>query len=122
PHAPARGPAKFLFTFAILKLDSARARKVLPEEMGCSRLDRFAILHHCLYRHCPHRTWKTFALRFFAGKNWHGQMVPRKTLIKIENQFRFCAGFPFRFMNSVAFLPKKLGRAQKQAWTDWKSV
>src|SRR5205814_1483727 len=32
-HAPTRRPAEFLFAFAVLELDSARAREVLSEKM-----------------------------------------------------------------------------------------
>ena len=45
-HAPARRPAKFLFAFAILELNPARTRKILPEKMRSAGLDRLSVLHH----------------------------------------------------------------------------
>ena len=58
-HAPARRPAKFLLAVARLKLNSARARKVLPEEMRRAGLDRFSILHHRFDAKCLHRARET---------------------------------------------------------------
>src|SRR2546426_1328888 len=49
-RAPARGPTEFLFTFSGLKLNAARARKILSEKMRGTGLDRFAVLHHCFDR------------------------------------------------------------------------
>ena len=62
-HAPARGPAKFLFAFTCLELNSARTGKILPEKMRCAGLDRFAVLHHCFECHSFHRARELFAIR-----------------------------------------------------------
>ena len=84
-HSPTRRPAKFLFAFAVLKLDPAGARKILSKKMRGAGLDGFPVLHHRFDRQCLHRAGKTFALGFFADENWNGQMIAHKTFVKIEN-------------------------------------
>ena len=112
-HAPARRPAKFLFAFAVLKLNATRTREVLPEKMRSAGLDRLAVLHHRFNRHCLHRAGKLLALRFFPRKNGNGAMVARKCLVNTEHALRLLARFRFALVNSVPFLPEKFGRAQK---------
>ena len=57
-HAPARRPAKFLFAFAALELNPARARKILPEKMRSAGLDRLSVLHHRFDRQRLHGAGK----------------------------------------------------------------
>src|SRR6266550_4555333 len=82
-HSPARRPAKFLFAFAVLKLNAARAREVLPEKMRSAGLDRLAVLHDRFDRHRLHRAWKFFALRFFPRKNGNGAMIKKDRKVPI---------------------------------------
>ncbi len=63
-HAPARGPAKFLFALTRLELNSAGTGKILPEKMRCAGLDCLAVLHHRFERHSFHRAREFFAVRF----------------------------------------------------------
>ena len=114
-HAPTRRPAEFLFAFARLELNPARARKILSEKMRSAGLDRFAVLHHRFDRQASAPRRETFALRFLAGVNRNGEMIAHKGFVNVEHLLRFCARFGFGLVHGVAFLPEKLGRAQKQA-------
>src|SRR4029078_4257195 len=110
---PARRPPEFLLALPVLKFDAACSREVLSEKMRCSSLDRFAVLHHRFKSQCFHSAGKLFALRFRAGKNRNGEVISDKSFVQIQNQSRLRARFSLGFVNGVAFLPEKLGRAQK---------
>ena len=60
---------------------------------------------------------KPFALRFLAAENRNGEMIARERFVNVEHLLRFRARFGFRFVNGVAFLPEKFGRAQEKART-----
>src|SRR4029453_15366932 len=105
----------FLFAFAVLKLNAARAREVLPEKMRSACLDRLAVLHDRFNRHRLHRAWKFFALRFFPRKNGNGAMIARKRFVNTEHTLRLLARFRFGLVNSVPLLPEKFGRAEKKS-------
>ena len=115
-HTPAGSPPEFLFAFSVLKLNSARTRKILAEKMRGTGLDRFAVLHHCFNRQGLHRARKTLALRFFAAENRNREMIAHETLINFEHLPRLGSRFRFSLVNGMPFLPEKFARAQEQAW------
>ena len=43
-------------------------------------------------------------------------MIARECFVNIQHALCFLARFGFGFVNGVAFLPKELGCAQKNAW------
>ena len=97
-----------------LKLDSARARKVLPEKMRSAGLDRFAILHHRFDAKRLHRAGETFALRFLAGENRQREIIAHEGFVNVEHLLRLLARFGFGFVHGVAFLPEEFRRAQER--------
>ena len=113
-HTPARSPAKFLFPFAVLELNTARFGKVLSQEMRSAGLNGFPVLHHRFERQGLDRAGELFAFGFRSGEDRKGEIFAGETFIDSENQSRLRAGLLFGFVNGVALLPQKFGRAQKQ--------
>ena len=114
-HAPARRPAKLLRARARLKLDPARARKILAEKMRGAGLDRLPVLDHRFDAERLHRAGKAFALGFLAAENRDREMIAHELFVNVEHLLGFRARFGFGFVDGVALLPEELGRAQKNA-------
>ena len=67
-HSPAGRPRIFELAVARLKLNPARLREILPEEMRGSGLDGLSILDHRLDAKRLHRSGKALAFRLLAGE------------------------------------------------------
>ena len=81
------------------------ASEVLTEEMGGSRLQGFAVLHHSFDAHGVHRPGKPFSFRFAPLDHRHGQVFFRHTCISITHLFGPFNGLFAGGMRSVPFLP-----------------
>ena len=114
-YAPGRGPRILVLVLARDELDLARLRKILPEKVRRAGLDRLPILHHRLDAQRLDRAGETLARAFFTCENRQRQPVAREGLIHAQDQHRLLARLLFRLMRSVAFLPEKFRRAQKNA-------
>ena len=116
-HAPARRPPKLLRACARLKLNPARPRKILAEEMRGTRLNRFAILDHRFNAERLDRAREAFALRFLTAENRNGEMVAHESRIDFEHLFRLRQRLHLRLVDGVALLPKEFSRAQENSRT-----
>ena len=114
-HSPARRPRVFELALARLKLNPARLREVLPEEMRGARLDGFSILDHRLDAKRLHRAGKALAFGLLAGNHRNRQIVAREGLVDAQHLHRFLARLGFGLVRGVALLPEELGRAQEQS-------
>src|SRR5205807_5707027 len=99
-------PTKVLLAFAVLKLNPARARKILPEKMGRARLNRLSVLDHRLKGQRLNGPGKFLAFRFRASEDGDREMILDESLIQIQNQPRFGASLRFGFMDGMSFLPQ----------------
>ena len=96
-------------------MNAAGAREILPEEMRGAGLDGFPVLRQCFDAKGLDRPRETFAFRFLAAHDRDGEVIANKRFVNVEHLFRFRARFGFGFVDSVSFLPKELGRPQKNA-------
>ena len=88
--------------------------KVLAEEVRCTALQGFAILHHCFNRVGVYRTGKALSLAFFSTDDGNCNHVLRKIGIDVEH---FLGHFACLFLSSVggvAFLPQKFRGAEER--------
>ena len=113
-NAPRRRPSERFLALLIEEFDLLGPGKILPEEVRRAGLQRFAVLHHGFDAVGVHRAGKAFAGRLFAFDDRHGHVVLREGRVDVEHAERFFDGFLLGGVGRVAFLPEKLGRAQKQ--------
>src|SRR6056300_1281710 len=116
-YPPGCRPAKLFLPFNTLKLDTTGLGKVLSEEMRCSCLQGFTVLHHRLDTQGAFRTRETLRLGLFSAKHRHGEPVLSKIRIQFENQTGFLHRFLRRCMNSMPLLPKKFRGTEKKTGT-----
>ncbi|OPZ72041.1 MAG: hypothetical protein BWY82_01528 [Verrucomicrobia bacterium ADurb.Bin474] len=112
-HSPGSGPRILFATLLTQVTDVAAFGKILPEEVGCSGLKRLSILHHCLNTVGTDCARETLSFSLFTLYNRHRHALLRKLLIDIEHLERFLHCFLRSRVNRMAFLPKKLCRAEK---------
>ena len=70
--APAGGPGIVHLVVFVNKLHVESAAEVLTEEVACSALERFAILHHGFNCVCVKCACKTLCCALDAANYWNG--------------------------------------------------
>ena len=104
---PAGGPGELATAVTCGEFDSGGAGEILSEKMRCPRLDRLAVLHHGLDAKRAHRAGKSFAFRFFAGKDGQREVLTGEFFVNAEHLVRLGHRFLHRLVRCVAFLPEE---------------
>ena len=114
---PQRGPGKFELPVLVLELDIEGLGKVLAQEMTGACLQGLAVLHHRLDALRVHGSGELLPFALGPGDDRHGHPVLREGTIDLEHAPGLFLRFRLVGMGGVAFLPEKLGRAQKEPRT-----
>ena len=113
--APAGLPDVIELAFLALKLDIERLAEILAEIVAGPGLQRQAVLHHGFDRVTADRAGEFLRLRLHALDHGHRHDVFRHFGVDVEHAQHLLKRFFVRGVGGVAFLPEKLGGAEKHA-------
>ena len=116
-NTPWSCPYIFHLIFLIYKLNIKCLGKVLSEEMRCTALQCFSILHHSFDGISIKCTGKTFVSGFYTFHYRNSHVFLSKFAVYIQHSDRFFLCLFACSMSGMSFLPQEFGSTQEKTGT-----